>query len=257
MEKGVSMEKISCYLVVQDEERRLAKTLAAASQVADEIVVVDSGSTDKTEEISRRYTDKFIYHKFYTIGHQVKYAEEQCRYDWLLRLDGDEVLSDGLIEEIKTIKNNPDCDGYFLRIGDVLPGKKKPIKLVKHYKLIRFYNKKCFSMSGGDGHDDVVALSPAPKTRILQSFVNHYSILSLSQLIAKQNIETDRLAERALRKQKNYSPCRMLGCCSLNFLKYYIIYRYFLYGWWGFILSANNGYMRFLKFAKYYELENS
>lgn len=250
------MEKLSCYLVVQDEEKRLEKTLAAAAQVADEIVIVDSGSTDSTEQIARRYTDRFIYNKFFTIGHQVKFAEDRCSHDWVLRLDADEVLSDELIKEIKQIKSAPDCDGYYLRIGDVMPGRERPVRAVKHYKLIRLYNRNKLTMSGKDGHDDVEALIRSPRTRILKNFVNHYSIISITQLIAKQNVGTRQLAERALRTGKHYSPFRMLGCFSLNFLKYYFLYRYCLYGWWGYILSVNNSYMRFAKFAKYYELSD-
>ena len=70
------MINLSVYLVVQDEELRIKKTMDALVKVADEIVVVDSGSTDKTESIVREYTDKFYYNKFISIGHQVKVAED-------------------------------------------------------------------------------------------------------------------------------------------------------------------------------------
>ena len=251
------MINLSVYLVVQDEELRIKKTMDALVKVADEIVVVDSGSTDKTESIVREYTDKFYYNKFISIGHQVKVAEELCSNKWVLRLDADEELSDELIKEILDIKENPDCDGYFLRIGEVFPGYSKPNRWVKHYKLIRLYNREKMAMSGKHGHDDVDFICKSPKTRVLKNFVNHYSFISIAKTIEKYNIESGRLAERAIMQGKHYSPLRMFGCMTGNMMKYFILGRYFLLGWWGFIHSLNLGVLRFLKFAKYYEAEQA
>ncbi len=247
------MIQLSVYLVVQDEEQRIRKTLTALSRVADEIVVVDSGSTDNTENIVREYTNKFFYNKFISIGHQVKVAEELCTNKWVLRLDADEVLSDGLIEEILAIKANPDCDAYYIKIGEIFPGHKAPNPWVKHYRLIRLYNRDKMSMSGKHGHDDVIPLVKNVRTRLLKHFIHHYSFISIHKLIDKYNDATDSLAERAMLQQKHYSPWRMVGCISSNIFKYFILGRYCFLGWWGFIHSFNIGYMRYLKFAKCYE----
>lgn len=247
------MIKISAYLVTKNEEKRLPATLSAISAVADEIVVVDSGSTDKTMEIALLFGARFIHNDWISIGHQVKFAEEQCINDWVLRLDADEVLSDALIQEILNEKNNPEYDAYYLRIGDMFPGYSYPKRWVKHYKLIRFYNKKKLAMSGRLGHDDVVPLAGNIKTKILYNFVKHYSYTTLHELLEKRNIETDRQVSRAILEHKNYSPWRMFGAVFFNTFKFFILYRYFLFGWWGFIISLDNAYMRFLKFAKFYE----
>ena len=247
------MIKLSVYLVVQNEEKRLPQTMEALLKVADEVVAVDSGSTDNTQGICESHGARFIHNDWVSIGHQVKFAEEQCSNRWVLRLDADEVLSDGLIKEIQKIKQAPDCDGYYLRICEMFPGYSKPNRWVKHYKLIRLYNRDKIAMSGRTGHDDVIFTAENVKTRVLYSLVHHYSYLTISHTIEKQNIATDRQVTRAVEEGKNYSPWRMFGAIFFNVFKYFILGREFLYGWWGLIDSVNTGYARFLKFAKFYE----
>ena len=77
------------------------------------------------------------------------------------------------------------------------------------------------------------------------------------QIVEKYDVESRRLAERAVIQKKNYSPWRLVGCSTIEFIKYYIFGRFFLLGWWGFIHCVNLSYFRFLKFAKYYEIHNN
>jgi glycosyltransferase involved in cell wall biosynthesis len=247
------IEKLSLYVITLDEERRLPRTLESASHLVDEIVIVDSGSTDRTEAIARAHGARFLHHRWDSVGHQVKWAEEQCANRWVLRLDADEVISSELAEEIKDARRNGHDDAYFLKIGDIVAGRTRPNPFVKHYKLIRLYNRDAFSMTGRPGHDDVERVRPGASASTLRGFVHHHTYLSLRQLVDKHNAESDELAERALKQGKNYSPWRMVGLMTLNFLKSFFLYRYFLYGFWGFILSVECSFLRFLKFAKYYE----
>lgn len=249
------MVSLSVYFVTQNEEKRLPLSLEKALLVADEIVVVDSGSTDQTEEISRKFGARFIHHDWVSIGHQVSFAEGCCSYDWVLRLDADEVLSDGLVDEILAVKQDPQYDGYKIRIGEVYPGIPEPKRWAKHYKLVRFYNRGKMKMSGRFGHDDVVFLEKNIKTHTLKNFVKHYSFVNISSVLAKINFETDMQLKRSIYEGKHYSPWRMVGTITLNILKYFILGRKFLYGFWGFINSVSIGLLRFLKFAKYYEYE--
>ncbi len=247
------IDKLSLYIIAMNEEKRLAKTLASAKDIVDEIVIVDSGSTDRTKEIAESFGARFIYHEWESVGHQVKFAEEQCKYKWVLRLDADEVLQESLAEEISQIKINGTKDGYILRRGDMFPGMKHANPYVKHYKEIRLYNRDAWTMSGRLGHDDVVKVRPNATHGICRHFIDHYSFISIHQMIDKFNIESDRLAERAVIQEKNYSPFRLVFCSTLEFLKLYILGRFFLLGWWGFIHSVNVSFLRFMKFAKFYE----
>lgn len=244
---------LSVYLVTQNEEARLPHVLERASRVADEIVVVDSGSTDGTEAVARRFGARFLFHEWKSIGHQVSYAERSCTHRWVLRLDADEVLSDGLIEEILEVKRNPRADGYRIHIGDVYPGIEKPSYLAKHFKLIRLYDREKIRMTGRYGHDDVELVDKSAKTVQLRSFLLHYGYWGVAHMVEKRNSQTDMQLRRAVAEGKTYSPARMVGTVGLNILKYFFIKRLFVYGWWGFINSVSIGFARFLKFAKYYE----
>lgn len=193
--------KLSVYLVTLNEELRLDKTLKAASEVADEIVVVDSGSTDKTAEIAEKYHAKFLFHKWKNISAQKHFAQNKCANDWVLSLDADEVLSDELIAEIKRIKQNPTADAYKMKICDMLPGDKKPRIFAKTYNQVRLYNRKKANMPDDLTHDRVV-LGENCSVEQLKAKVNHYSYISLTQLWFKLNMYTDELVQTALKKKQ-------------------------------------------------------
>ncbi len=246
------MVKISVYIVTLNEEKRLDKTLKAARQIADEIIVVDSGSTDKTKDIALNNGAKFIFHKWKNISSQKHFAQNKCQNDWVLSLDADEVLSDDLIAEIKALKKNPTADAYKMRICDMLPGDKKPRLLAKTYNQVRLYNRKKADMPDDLTHDRVVWGQDC-KIEQLKSKVLHYSYVSLTQLWFKLNMYTDELVKVALKKNKKYSKLRLYTEMPRQFLFYYFMRRYCMYGTCGFWMATSYAYFRFLKIAKWFE----
>lgn len=94
---------ISVFIICQDEEAKIEACLKQAAQLADEIIIVDSGSTDKTLEIAAKYTDKIFHQDWLGFGKQKNEALNKCTNEWVLSLDADEVLTDDLIEEIKAL----------------------------------------------------------------------------------------------------------------------------------------------------------
>jgi glycosyltransferase involved in cell wall biosynthesis len=245
--------KLSLYIIAQDEEARLPLVLESAREIVDEMVVVDSGSTDGTEAAARAFGARFLPHEWVSVGHQVKWAEEQCGSDWVLRLDADEALSPELASEIMEARRNGRHDAYRLRIGEMTPGRTSPSRLVWHYKQIRLYDRRAWSMTGLPGNDEAKPVKNGATEKLLRGFVKHYSFMSVRQTLAKNNDESDRLAERAAAQGKNYSPFRMVGMFSLNFLKRFFLHRFFIYGFWGLIFSEEYAFFRFMKFAKFYE----
>ena len=246
--------KISAYIVTQDEEKRLPRTLKALCQIADEIIIVDSGSTDKTEEIAKQFGAKFIHHKWKNISSQKKFASEQCQNDWLLSLDADEVLSPELIREIKDLKQNITADAYRICIKDMYPGDKKPQRFARSYNLIRLYNKKAGEMPDDLTHDRVV-MQDKTTVKQLKGIIHHYSYLNIGRVVSKCNDYTEELVNTANATGKKYSTFRLFVEMPYQFIRYYFFKRFFLQGVFGFILAMNLSYFRFLKIAKYIERE--
>ncbi|MDO4161850.1 MAG: glycosyltransferase family 2 protein [Pseudomonadota bacterium] len=246
------MVKLSAYIVTLNEEKRLGKTLQALKKVADEIFVIDSGSTDKTQKIAEKYGAVFLFHKWKNISAQKHYGQELCHNDWVLSLDADEVLSPELITEIKAKMKKPTADAYRLKICDMLPGDKKPRLFAKTYNQIRLYNRKKSNMPDDLTNDRVVA-GPDAVVEQLQAKVFHYSYISLTQTWFKLNMYTDELVKTAVEQGRSYTRLRLYTEFPRQFLIYYFKKCYFLYGTCGFWMAMTYAYFRFLKIAKWFE----
>ena len=247
------MVKISAYIVTLNEEKRLGRTLQALKQVADEIFVIDSGSTDKTKEIALENGAEFLFHEWKNISSQKHFGQELCHNDWVLSLDADEVLSPELIAEIKAEMKNPSADGYIIKIRDMLPGDKKPRLFARTYSdLVRLYNRKKCNMPD-DLTNDRVVVSDGAVIKKLNNIIYHYSYVSLTQIWFKLNMYTDELVKTAVEQGRYYTRLRLYTEFPRQFLIYYFKKRYFLYGTCGFWMATTYAYFRFLKIAKWFE----
>ncbi|NBP68933.1 MAG: glycosyltransferase family 2 protein, partial [Cytophagia bacterium] len=106
------MMKLSVVIITLNEEKNIRRCLESVKTVADEIVVVDSLSTDKTEEICGEYNVRFIKEKFRGYVEQVNYAMELATNNFVLAIDADEELSAELIEAVQAVKKNKTADAY-------------------------------------------------------------------------------------------------------------------------------------------------
>lgn len=247
------MPMLSVYMVTLNEEKRLPQTLRALSGVADEIILVDSGSEDNTVEIARGFGAKVYFREWDNYSAQKSYAESLCHGDWLMNIDADEEITEELGRELRDAIQNGKADVFRMHIADVFPGQKRPNRWVRHYNVIRLYRRGSASMGNTFTCDRVQLAGPGVRVGQLQGLVIHRSFVSLHQTVNKYNNYSDQQIETALAEGKNYSPWRIVLAMTANFFKYFILHRQFLYGFWGYINAVNLAYARFLKFAKYYE----
>ena len=253
------MHKLSVYMITFNEEKRLEKTLQAASRVADEIIIIDSGSRDKTGEIARKYGAKFYYHDWHSFAAQKNYAQSKCANEWLLSLDADEVLSEGLIREINQIKSEqyPQFNVYKIKIGEMFPGFQKPRPVTKKYNLERLYHRDYAYMPADRITKDRLVLKQGAAVGQLKGTIYHYSYLRLSHQLSKIERLSDQVLQTAVAENKKYGQIRLATEFFRQFICYYIIKRNFLNGRWGFVSSVNHAYFRFLKIAKWFEYQNT
>ncbi len=247
--------KLSVYIVTLNEAQRLPRTVRAAATVADEIVVVDSGSSDGTVDIAKQLGARVLYHPWKNISAQKQFAQNQCTYDWVLSLDADEVLSPALVREIQKIKEQPTYWAYKVRIGDMFPGFKKPRRFAQKYNLVRLYDRRLSTMPDDLTHDRV-EVGKNVSVGQLKGIVHHYSYLTLYQTWIKYNLYTDELVKTALVKGKKYSVFRLVTEFPRQFFIYYFVRRHIFNGMWGMIMATTLAYFRFLKIAKYFEAKN-
>ena len=247
------MIKISAYIITKNEELRLEKTLIALKQVADEIIVVDSGSSDNTVTIAKKYQAKTSFNKWQNYSKQKIHASKLCSNEWLLSVDADEVLSDKLIAEILEFKKNPRGFICKIKIGQMYPNFKKPRKFARKYNLIRLYHKDHAYMQDDFVHDRIAIKNQNEPIYQFKSLIHHYSYLGFSHALQKLNFYTDQLNEAVIEKNKKYSRFRLITEFPISFLKYYFLRRECFNGFWGFVMSVLWSFYRFMKIAKYFE----
>lgn len=240
--------KISAFVITYNEEYNIEECLRSLT-FCDEIVVVDSFSTDSTVKISENYTNQVFTHQFENYSEQRKFAIEKCSNDWVLWLDADERVTDELRAEISALDFR--FDGYELPRKTIYLG-----KWIKHCGWYpdyhtRLFNKNKMHIDGRPVHEGI---SGSGKIGRLENPLLHFSYKNISEHILKMDKYTTFLADNY---KKNASlPYLVLSLWLrpvFKFTKMYLIKLGFLDGIRGVIVSALSAFYVFLKFAKIIE----
>jgi glycosyltransferase involved in cell wall biosynthesis len=253
MAEGAGRAPLSVFLITRDEEARLGRTLAAVAPVADQIVVVDSGSTDRTVEIARAAGAELHHRDWEGYGPQKAFAEGLCRHDWLLNLDADEEPSAALAEEIRALlAGGPAPGAWRLRILTVYPGEPRPRPLADDYEVVRLYHRAAGRYRAHPLFDRV-ELAKGVRPGRLRAPVLHRPVLSWAQFVEKENRYTSFQAETARARARWLLLLRLPLEMPLAFLKFYLLRRHFTGGWKGFAFSLVAAFARALRIAKLLE----
>jgi len=247
---------LSIFVITRNEANRLPKTLAAVRGLADEVVVVDSGSTDGTPAIAREFGAKVVETHWRGYGPQKRFAEDQCRNLWVLNLDGDEECTPELVAEIRELfrDGGPKLDGYGFPIVEILPGETAPTFLGHSLAPVRLYRLDKGRYVEALVHDRV-AMLPGTRTGTLKNIVLHRSIDSLSQSVEKLNRYSDQqIADMRIRGRR-IGGLRIWIEFPVAFFRAYILRRHILRGRFGLIASINYAFFRFMRIAKALEAD--
>lgn len=251
---------LSVYILTHNSERRLAEVLDAATEIADEIIVVDSGSSDSTEEILKRYPVHLLHRTFDNFRDQRIFAESACSNAWVLAIDSDEVLSSELIDEIRKLKENdflsaggqqPDGfeirrDWYFLnrQVRNFYPVRTPEF-------IVRLFQKDKISTKGSRIIHEALQVDGC-NIGTIRAPIKHYSCDSIDDLYGKIGLYTRLMAEDMHAKGERASWVKIHLYPWLIWGQWY-----FLRGSWrdgeaGIVLSR---YVRITVYLKYLKLK--
>ena len=246
------MAKISACIISYNEEKKIEDCLKSLLPVADEIIIVDSLSSDDTLKIAEKYTDKIFNQKF--LGHieQKNLAVEKASNDWIISLDCDERLTKELQQSILAIKDQldkMDTDAYCMARKTFYV-----YRWLNHcwYPDVktRLFNKNSSKWGGTNPHDHIV--TQGNNIIKLQGDIQHFSFDSISDHLKTIDHFTEIGANEIVRKNKIVTIFSPLTHASWTFIKLYIFKRGFLDGFAGLVVSVLSYVHVFVKYSKAY-----
>ena len=248
--------KVSAVIITFNEERNINRCLKSIGNIADEIIVVDSFSTDLTRSICEVYNVRFVEHAFGGHIEQKNHAISLASNDWVLSLDADEALTEELKQSIQ-LANFESYDGFQLKRLTNFCG-----QWVRHTgwypdKKIRLWNKSKGSWGGQNPHDRV-EMDGGLRIGQLEGDLLHYSFYTLFEHVAQIQKFSSLAAEAAYKNGKRSSLVKnILIGPFYTFVKKYILQAGFLDGYFGFVISINTAYSKFLKYVKLREIQKN
>lgn len=245
---------LSVVIITLNEEKNIERCIQSIQPIADEIVVVDSFSTDKTKEICLAQGVNFVEQQF--LGHieQKNFAVSKATSPYILSLDADEALSEKAIAEILQIKNNWSADGYYFNRLTNYCG--KWIHHCSWYpdKKLRLWDSRLGKWAGVNPHDRY-EMNVNATIKSVNADILHYSFHSINQHIQQINFFTDISSKAAFDKGKRSDLFQIIFKPIVKFLRDYFLHRGFLDGYYGFVICANSAHAKFLKYVKLRELQ--
>lgn len=246
-------QPISVFIIAYNEEKIIAQCLEKLSW-ANEIVVVDSGSTDNTVAICEKFGAKVIYNKFINFGIQKQFALNQTANNWVLSLDADEVLSDELINEIQNLNLSGDYKGYFIPRTHIFLHKVFKFGSENKKPILRFFDKTYGKFIESKVHE---VIEVDGKLGTLKNEMLHYTVFDITTAVQKQMKYSALSGELLYEKGKKASMFKAIIKFPFEFIRVYLIQLNFLNGYQGFIWSMMAAFGSFLKYAKLYDLHQN
>ena len=247
------MPKLSVTVITKNESAHITAALNSV-RWADEIIVVDSESTDDTVALARQVTDRVVVRPWAGYIAQKNFAASLASNDWILSLDADERITPALAQEIQSTLTNPAHHAY--RMPRVTWHLGRWIRTTDWYPddQLRLYDRRSARWTGRYVHE---AVSVDGAVGQLHGEIEHYAYRDISEHLETIDRYTTYAAKQMKESGRRAGLLQLAGHPPLAFLRNYIAKGGIRDGMTGFIISSLNAYYVFLKFAKLRELQVS
>jgi glycosyltransferase involved in cell wall biosynthesis len=250
MEASRQEPKVSVYMITYNNEETVERALKSVTW-ANEIVIVDSFSNDRTAEIGRKYTDKLFQRKWPGHRDQYQYAADLTSHEWIMFVDADEEISPELVDEIQEAlkPKTSEVDGFFIYRRTFYLG--RWIRYGGWYPdgEIRLYRRNRGRWEGGL-HARVVVNG---RVQPLKNLYHHYTYRDISDQIQTIDKYSTTAAEDLVTSTRPFALTHLLFNPIFRFLKDYILKLGFLDGIPGLVIAVSTAYYAFIKYAKLWE----
>ncbi len=244
---------LTAYIRTLNEARMIDAVVRSALRVAREVVVVDSGSTDGTQEIARAAGARVEERGWVGVGRQKRLGESLAKNDWLLDLDADEVVSEELAGEIaRLLAANPAPDRVFRIKLITVPPIGRPWYTVRIQWREKLYNRTVNRMPDSKAWDQL-EFPPETEITVLKGALMHHAFTGIAHLVTKLNRNTEARAVEAL-KPLPITVLRVFFAMPVYFLKEYVMRRMMFAGIYGFAFSVTIAFGRWLRDVKMFEI---
>ncbi|MBU8892030.1 MAG: glycosyltransferase [Bacteroidales bacterium] len=243
------MIKISAVIITLNEERNIRRCLESIHEIVDEIIVIDSFSTDKTREICESYNVKFYEHEFLGYSAQKNYGIKKAQHPYILSLDADEALSKNLKKSILFVKSNWKYDAYsfnrltnycgkWIRYGGWYPDRK-----------IRLWDSRKGSWGGLKVHEKLV-FNKRVRVKNIKGDLLHFSYYTIDEHVIQANRYSSILARSYYENGRAVSVLEIIARSPWRFVRDYFIKLGFLSGIMGLVIAVISSTEVFLKYVK-------
>jgi glycosyltransferase involved in cell wall biosynthesis len=246
--------KLTVTVITYNEADHIAAALDSVAW-ADEVIVVDSGSTDRTAEIARGKATRVIVREWPGYSAQKNFAADQASNDWVLSMDADERVTPALAEEIRRVlSSKPASRGYRIKRVSHYLGRWIRTTDWSHDYQLRLYDRRAGRWNGLRIHESFRLTEGHPAK--LRGEMEHYAYRDISHHLQKIEAYTTLIAEQWVEEGRRTTPLQIAVHPILAFLRNYVMRAGVGQGAVGLIISLLNSYYVFLKFAKLWERQH-
>jgi glycosyltransferase involved in cell wall biosynthesis len=239
---------LSVVIITKNEAHIIAKTLQSLQGITDDFIIVDSGSTDNTVEICKKFGAKIIETTWDGYGQNKNKGIELARYNWILNLDADETIDEQLKTALGQLNLKDENTVYKLKFKNFFGNKWIRFGEWSGDKHIRLFNRNKVKWNNVTVHEGLT-LNSGTQVKLLPGYVLHYTTQNIDEYISKTiaYAKLNATKYQVQGKQANFFKIRVVP--GLTFFQHYILRLGFLDGWEGYLIAKTTAWYTFLKYS--------